>query len=119
MKKLTILFFISLLFSINIRSQDKIEEVKLASGKTIVIYSDFTWKYKQQLVSDSISSNKASTSNGVKSTTSKSQLKTTTKSSNTKSTVKSNYSGYCGAPTKKGGSCKRRVSGGGRCWQHK
>ncbi|GIU82583.1 MAG: hypothetical protein D6687_06370 [Acidobacteria bacterium] len=25
---------------------------------------------------------------------------------------------YCGAETKKGGFCKRRVKGGGRCWQH-
>jgi len=24
----------------------------------------------------------------------------------------------CGATTKKGGSCSRRVKGGGRCWQH-
>jgi len=28
-------------------------------------------------------------------------------------------SGTCGAPTKKGGPCQRKVSGGGRCWQHK
>ncbi|MFD2969930.1 hypothetical protein [Sphingobacterium bambusae] len=25
----------------------------------------------------------------------------------------------CGAPTQKGGACQRKVSGGGRCWQHK
>lgn len=25
----------------------------------------------------------------------------------------------CGAPTKKGTACTRRVKGGGRCWQHK
>ena len=31
---------------------------------------------------------------------------------------KSNSSGYCGAPTKKGGVCRRRVIGGGYCWQH-
>jgi hypothetical protein len=27
--------------------------------------------------------------------------------------------GICGATTKKGTSCTRRVKGGGRCWQHK
>ncbi len=27
-------------------------------------------------------------------------------------------SSICGAPTKKGGRCQRKVSGGGRCWQH-
>lgn len=26
---------------------------------------------------------------------------------------------YCGAPTKDGTPCKRKVSGGGYCWQHK
>lgn len=26
---------------------------------------------------------------------------------------------FCGAPTKKGTPCSRRVRGGGRCWQHK
>lgn len=25
---------------------------------------------------------------------------------------------FCGAPTKKGTPCSRRVKGGGRCWQH-
>lgn len=25
----------------------------------------------------------------------------------------------CGAPTRKGVSCRRRVVGGGRCWQHR
>lgn len=28
-------------------------------------------------------------------------------------------SSLCGAPTQKGGSCQRKVSGGGRCWQHR
>lgn len=27
--------------------------------------------------------------------------------------------GTCGARTQKGTPCKRRVKGGGRCWQHK
>jgi hypothetical protein len=26
---------------------------------------------------------------------------------------------FCGAATKKGAPCSRRVRGGGRCWQHK
>jgi hypothetical protein len=25
---------------------------------------------------------------------------------------------FCGAPTKKGTMCSRRVKSGGRCWQH-
>lgn len=29
------------------------------------------------------------------------------------------YTGTCGARTKKGTPCKRKVVGGGRCWQHK
>ena len=51
--------------------------------------------------------------NGKKTTTN--NVKT---SSTTSSKKSSSQSGYCGAPTKKGGSCKRKVSGGGRCWQH-
>ncbi|AGA30953.1 hypothetical protein [Singulisphaera acidiphila] len=31
----------------------------------------------------------------------------------------SSSSGICGAPTKKGGSCQRRVAGGGYCYQHR
>lgn len=45
----------------------------------------------------------------------------TEKSSNvsTSKPVKtSSYSSVCGARTKKGGYCQRKVSGGGRCWQH-
>lgn len=30
----------------------------------------------------------------------------------------SSFSGICGAPTRKGGACRRRVKGGGHCWQH-
>lgn len=41
---------------------------------------------------------------------------TTTRSTN--SYKSSGYSSYCGARTKSGGSCRRKVSGGGRCWQH-
>ena len=38
---------------------------------------------------------------------------------NSSNSYKHSYSsGICGALTKKGGACSRRVSGGGRCWQH-
>ena len=38
---------------------------------------------------------------------------------NSSSSYKHSYSsGICGALTKKGDTCSRRVSGGGRCWQH-
>ncbi|GGH20371.1 hypothetical protein FAZ19_09930 [Sphingobacterium alkalisoli] len=35
------------------------------------------------------------------------------------STEQPSTSTLCGAPTQKGGPCQRKVSGGGRCWQHK
>ena len=38
---------------------------------------------------------------------------------NTGTSTGSNTSSYCGAPTKDGTPCKRKVSGGGYCWQHK
>lgn len=44
------------------------------------------------------------------------QVNKTTQS--TKTYKSSSYSSTCGAPTKKGGACRRKVSGGGRCWQH-
>lgn len=46
--------------------------------------------------------------------------KSETKSGQTESstTESSEKVYFCGAPTKKGTPCSRRVRGGGRCWQH-
>ncbi|MDO5614961.1 MAG: hypothetical protein Q4G16_02135 [Cruoricaptor ignavus] len=46
--------------------------------------------------------------------TNKSKRATRIKSTTTYQSV----SGYCGHPNKTGGNCKRRVKGGGYCWQH-
>lgn len=48
------------------------------------------------------------------------RVKTSNRNSyNSSNSYKHSYSsGICGALTKKGGACSRRVSGGGRCWQH-
>jgi hypothetical protein len=37
----------------------------------------------------------------------------------TKLNSKAEQVGICGAPTKSGKPCRRRVKGGGRCWQHR
>lgn len=46
-------------------------------------------------------------------TTQTRQLKVETQTSKDETTY------YCGAETKKGTPCSRKVKGGGRCWQHK
>lgn len=110
MKTLFVSLFVFVSNSVIISAQNKIEEVNLSNGKTIIIYSDKTWEYKENSqYSRNSSSNSAPT---IKHKTKSTQYK-----SNSRKAVNS-YSTYCGAPTKKGGSCKRRVSGGGRCWQH-
>lgn len=115
MKKLSTLLLFCIIYSITLFSQSKIDEVKLSNGKTIIVYSDNTWKYKE------------TSNSGIKpvynSSTNNSQTKganaASSKTKTTQTSSSASYSGYCGAPTKKGGACKRRVSGGGRCWQHK
>lgn len=44
--------------------------------------------------------------------------KTTKTTKKKKATKSKSYSSTCGARTKSGGYCKRKVSGGGRCYQH-
>ena len=45
MKKI-LLFSICVFFALKLSAQTKIEEIKLTSGKTIIIYNDGTWKEK-------------------------------------------------------------------------
>lgn len=46
------------------------------------------------------------------------KIKTGKQPAETFSIRKTEASYYCGAETKKGTPCSRRVKGGGRCWQH-
>lgn len=118
MKKLilTLLLFVPLFIS----AQKVVETVKLSNGKSIVVYDDYSWKYRTETITKSVTN----TTNAKQPLVS--QPKTTTKTtSNVKpkptstSTYKStSTSSYCGARTKSGGYCKRKVAGGGRCWQH-
>ncbi|WP_208810027.1 DUF3157 family protein [Riemerella anatipestifer] len=108
-------------------SQKKIETLKLSDGNVVTLYDDNTWKYEitsEQVYGFSSSAPKSSGSstNRNYSNSRSSSVKTKNKkqknSNRSSSYSSSSYSGYCGAPTKKGGPCSRRVSGGGRCWQH-
>jgi len=63
--------------------------------KKIKIFDNFTWEYKNKLTSSK-----------------------KTKTLNFYSENQFISSGTCGALTKKGTSCRRKVKGGGRCWQH-
>lgn len=101
-----------------------VEKVKLKNGTKILIYDDSTWTVD----TSKIESKKPINKKLVKATTS-SVSNVNTLYSNKTSTVKKTYkksnkntytsSGYCGARTKSGGSCRRKVSGGGYCWQHR
>lgn len=62
--------------------------------------------------------NTNTTNKDYRSVSSTPTTKNTPKSRSTNTYRSSSYSSTCGAPTKKGGACRRKVSGGGRCWQH-
>ncbi|WP_018674878.1 DUF3157 family protein [Riemerella columbina] len=109
-------------------SQKKIETVKLSNGNTVTLFDDNTWKYETTDVqvygfSSSISKSNSGYTNKSYSNNKSLPAKTKNRKYKTNSRLKSysssSYSGYCGTPTKKGGACSRRVSGGGRCWQHR
>jgi hypothetical protein len=111
MKKNILVFFLLLSTTIAC-GQKKIETITLSNGKTIVIYDNKTWAYIYSEVKPG--------ANGVSDTPKTTGTNTSGNSNNRKSSSNSRttYSSTCGAPTKKGGACQRRVSGGGRCWQH-
>ena len=92
---------------------------KVKKGKSILIYDNKTWEYNNkktateaQILGFSQTVNKVSKNPSIKA---KSKNKKRTKNNYSNS---STISGYCGHPTKSGGSCSRRVKGGGYCWQH-
>ena len=122
----TIITFLLILSSCTIYSQKTIERILLSNGKTIIIKDNFTWSYDKKSASNSnnrkpygITSSNLSVNNRSNNISHKKKNTISKKISyNTKRKYNSSYSGYCGALTKKGGSCRRKVSGGGRCWQH-
>lgn len=105
------ILLLSLLFSC---TQKKIDTVTLSNGRTIIIYDNQTWDYanSQTKLSSTVAidSPKADSINAI--------LTTDNNNHSTKSYSKPIRSSTCGAPTKKGGPCKRKVAGEGRCWQH-
>lgn len=73
-----------------------------------------TSNHSKTSTTNTLNPNRQATSNNKQSTSSSSSAVNRSK----KTSRSSSYSSLCGARTKKGGSCQRRVSGGGRCWQH-
>jgi len=78
--------------------------VKLNKKSKVVLYDNFKWEYNS---ATSIKKQKLK----------QSQIRTLTQNYPQEETEYVS-NGICGALTKKGGSCQRRVKGGGRCWQH-
>lgn len=101
------------------------ETVMLKSGINVTLYTDSSWTfdYSAPVVKNSKKKKKKSTAKVVANNPQPivnnfySAPIEEQKASYQSSTVET-YSGTCGARTKKGGSCKRVVKGGGRCWQH-
>lgn len=111
--KRNIVAFTLLLTSTLACGQKKIDTVTLSNGKTIIVYDNKTWAYtNSETKPGSNEMIDAPKTNGTN--TSGTNNYTGKGSSNNKG----NSSSTCGAPTKKGGACQRKVSGGGRCWQH-
>lgn len=108
------LLLIALVLPIVCLAQKKeIDRVMLINGKSIIVFNDKTWEYtsgtnpQTPAPSRAVSKKSPSKTNTYKPVTTK------------KSSQSPSYSGYCGARTKSGGSCRRRVSGGGYCYQHR
>lgn len=112
MKK-NIIVFALLLTSTFACGQKKMETVTLANGKTIIIYDNKTWAYSSTQTRPQVPVDNSKTSNPNNAGSNNHYNNKSNGSEN-----KTSYSSTCGAPTKKGGACQRKVSGGGRCWQH-
>lgn len=85
---------------------------KLKKGEKILLYNNKTWEYDNIPKSKSINHQPLGFSQAVTKSNNKIQKQTKTTSDYSTS------SGYCGHPTKAGGSCRRKVKSGGYCWQH-
>lgn len=68
--------------------------------------------------SNAVNAKKAEENRGQSSLNSN-QITQTQQPKSVKQTSKEETTFYCGAETKKGTPCSRKVKGGGRCWQHK
>ena len=129
-----ILFTLVLILSYNTsHSQHKVcvDVIKNDAGKYYILYSDSTWDITTKSTydvynivksdnSDKTVSKKSVSLNSkpVQSSTTKTS-KITTTGTKSRTSVRSTTSSICGARTKKGGSCQRRVVGGGYCYQHR
>jgi len=100
---------LNLLF-ITCHAQIKVGEAQLKNGRKVYLYNDKTWAYAND---GTVSMEQPSTEN----VNTGSRAKTKTYSSSS-SSANASYSSTCGATTKKGGACRRRTTGGRRCWQH-
>ncbi|KGN70145.1 hypothetical protein [Porphyromonas sp. COT-239 OH1446] len=105
MKRLILLGLLYAVCTGNMKAQTPVDTLKTSDGKKVVLMSDQTWHFV-----------------GERTKSQKERIKPQkTKKNKTYRRDNQQYSSssYCGAPTKKGGACRRRVRGGGYCWQHR
>jgi len=124
MKYLILLVFILTNFA-NAQSVKCLVVTKSIDGQYFALYSDSTWKVTNEgiyLTHNNATNRTENTEinkniNSTKPTTTPNKTYNSTNQSNINTTTSS--SSICGARTKKGGSCQRRVVGGGYCYQHR
>jgi len=119
MRILLILLFVSIQFG-QAQSKRCLVVTKSIDGQFFALYSDSTWSITTESIynthnnaTDRIEKNTVTTKVPVAKSLS------VNSNSNTKQTTSSTSSSICGARTKKGGACQRRVVGGGYCYQHR
>ena len=90
-----------------------IDTTTLTNGKTIVVYSNKTWKYIERPVVAAIVNTYYSPSQ-EQSTDPVTTTRSATRTTHTPATT----SHQCHATTQKGAQCRRMVINGYNCWQH-
>lgn len=108
---------------VNAQSVRCLVVTKSIDGQYFALYSDSTWKVVSEgtyIVHNNVTNRTENGTNNktITTKTSNTQVKKTNQV-NSNTTKSQTTSLICGARTKKGGSCQRRVVGGGYCYQHK
>lgn len=112
-----------------------VDVINNQSGKFYILYSDSTWEATTKATFDVYNAvkskseieNKKPNNNATyyRSTSNQSSTNNNSQKTSTYSNKKTSSSSYkptssiCGARTKKGTPCQRRVVGGGYCYQHR
>ncbi|PST82573.1 hypothetical protein C7T94_07850 [Pedobacter yulinensis] len=110
MKRSLLALTVALMPLLSCSQKKEAHRLPINKTQTAVLYDDGTWRYV----------NGTAAAATVRNTAARALPVTTPAPAPTYRPSSASYSGSptCGAPTKKGGYCRRKVRGGGYCWQH-